>query len=58
VSPEIAAAGFDEWAVASFAAALPHAEIERVANAGHDVISDRADAVAPLVARFVRSRAG
>jgi pimeloyl-ACP methyl ester carboxylesterase len=48
----------DEEAVASFAAALPHAEIERVANAGHDVISDRADAVGPLVARFVRSRAG
>lgn len=47
----------DEEAVASFAAALPHAEIERVANAGHDVISDRADAVGPLVARFVRSRA-
>jgi pimeloyl-ACP methyl ester carboxylesterase len=48
----------DEEAVAAFAAALPHAEIERVANAGHDVISDRADVVAPLVARFVRSRAG
>lgn len=48
----------DEEAVASFAAALPHAEIEYVANAGHDVVSDRADAVGPLVARFVRSRSG
>lgn len=48
----------DEEGLAAFAAALPHAEIERIANAGHDVISDRADAVAPLVARFVRSRAG
>jgi pimeloyl-ACP methyl ester carboxylesterase len=43
----------DEDALASFTAALPRAEIERVENAGHDVLSDRPDAVPARVARFV-----
>jgi pimeloyl-ACP methyl ester carboxylesterase len=46
----------DDEAVATFAAALPHAEIERVANAGHDLLSDRPETVTPLVTRFVRLR--
>jgi 2-succinyl-6-hydroxy-2,4-cyclohexadiene-1-carboxylate synthase len=47
----------DEESVATFASALPDAEIERVPEAGHDVVSDRPDVVVPLVACFLHSRA-
>jgi pimeloyl-ACP methyl ester carboxylesterase len=45
----------DEEAVETFASALPHAKIEYVANAGHDVLSDAPDVVVPLVVRFLSS---
>jgi 2-hydroxy-6-oxonona-2,4-dienedioate hydrolase len=44
----------DEESVATFRAALPHAEITTVPNAGHDVLAENAPVVRPLVATFLR----
>lgn len=47
----------EEDALAAFLAALPQAEVQRVPNAGHDVLGDNPNVVVPLVSAFLRRSA-